>query len=386
MVQQLAKQQHSSALAQLASRISVELKYSQHGSADPFEKVKGLISTMISKLENEANAEATEKAYCDQEMSKTENKKSELDDSIEKLSTKIEKMASKSGGLKEEVTELNSELADLAKETAEMDSLRISESAASTHCKNDLESGLAGVRRALTVLRNFYAAPEAEFVQTDADDEQMSSLMQQAARQPAAPQKAEKSIGAGGGIINLLEVVESDFAKNLATEDAEESDAQTAYEKQTQANKIATAQQGQDVKFKTQEFTSLDKSISESTSDKATEVQEVNAVTEYFVTLKARSIAKPSTYEERKNRREAEIKGLSEALSSLESAALMELGSRSRRTSRSLGGLLSEVIWVIFLVLPFLLGSTSSLFVQYGQDLGDGFSNNSNTSQLDLRS
>merc|ERR1740130_2649401 len=166
----------------------------------------------------------------------------------------------------------------------------------------------------------------------------MSSLMQQAARQPAAPQKAEKSIGAGGGIINLLEIVESDFAKNLATEDAEESDAQTAYEKHTQADKITTAQQTQDVKFKTQEFTALDKSISELTADKATEVQEVTAVNEYFGTLKERCIAKPSTYEERKNRREAEIKGLRDALSSLESAALMELGSRSRRTSRSLRG------------------------------------------------
>ena len=39
---------------------------------DPFGKVKGLISDMISRLEDEAAAGATENAYCDKEISETE--------------------------------------------------------------------------------------------------------------------------------------------------------------------------------------------------------------------------------------------------------------------------------------------------------------------------
>merc|ERR1719379_3106335 len=100
-------------------------------------------------------------------------------------------------------------------------------------------------------------------------------MMQQAAKQPAPPEQFEKASGAGTGIIGLLEVVESDFAKNLATEDASESDAQTSYDKQTQANKITKAQKEQDAKFKTQEFKSLDKSISDLEADKATEMSEL---------------------------------------------------------------------------------------------------------------
>jgi len=337
-VQRLAKEQHSAALAQLASRISAVLKYGGRGSADPFAKVKGLIDSMITKLEKEASEEATEKAYCDEEMGKTKNKKGELEDTVEKLTAKIEKAASSSGGLKEEVTELQNELSTLAKETAEMDGIRRKEHNAYVSTKADLELGLGGVRKALSVLREFYAAPAAALLQTDDDDStQMSSLMQQAVSQPAPPQQAEKSAGAGGGIIGLLEVVESDFAKNLATENAEESDSQTAYEKSTQANKISKAQKEQDAKFKTQEFKALDKSISELEADKATENSELSAVNEYWAKIKERCVAKPSTYEERKARRDAEVKGLKDALASLESAALMQVGRTSRRSSHLRG-------------------------------------------------
>merc|ERR1719197_1378462 len=79
IVKKLAKYHHSAALAQLASRIKAVMSYGAAGHDDVFAKVKGLISDMIAKLEKEAEAEATEKAYCDEEMSKTEAKKGELE-------------------------------------------------------------------------------------------------------------------------------------------------------------------------------------------------------------------------------------------------------------------------------------------------------------------
>merc|ERR1712241_9117 len=91
---------------------------------DPFVKVKGLIEDMIAKLQAEADAEATEKAYCDEQLAKTKAKKEELDDDIEKLTMKIDQASSKSARLKEEVQELESELAALSKMQAEMDKIR----------------------------------------------------------------------------------------------------------------------------------------------------------------------------------------------------------------------------------------------------------------------
>jgi hypothetical protein len=50
MIKKLAKQQHSTALAQLASRVGAVLRYSAGSSEGPFEKVKGLINDMVTRL------------------------------------------------------------------------------------------------------------------------------------------------------------------------------------------------------------------------------------------------------------------------------------------------------------------------------------------------
>jgi len=334
-IRQLAKNSHSASLAQLTSRISAELKFAAaRHNADPFSKIKDLISSMIGKLEKEAGADATEKAYCDEELQKTASKKSELEDTVTKLAAKIGKAASQVSASKEAVSDLQMELSELTKEQAEMDKIHREAQSAHSTATADLEEGLGGVRKALSMLREFYGSGQSDaLLQEDeeSDSDDMSSLMHSAERQPAPPQQAQKSTGAGGGIISLLEVVESDMAKNLATEEAEASDGQSIYDKQTQANKITNAEKGQDVKFKTQEFTSLEKTISESTADKATEVEELSAVNDYFGKLKQRCVAKPTSYEELKARREAEIQGLKDALGSLESEALMQVRTRPRK-------------------------------------------------------
>jgi len=314
LVKKLAKDHHSAALAQLASRIGVVVRYGNKHGADPFAKIKGLISSMIDKLEKEAEAEATEKAYCDEEMAKTEAKKAELEDTIAKLTSKIDKAASKSASLKEEVTELQAELAALAKLQAEMDKIRGEEKAAFTTAKSELTEGLNGVRKALEVLTEYYGSASASLIQ---DGASMSSMMSQ----PAVPEKHDKASGAGGSIISILEVCESDFATNLAKEESQESDSAESYEKTTQENKVTKATKEQDVKYKTAEAASLDKEISELSGDKDTTSTELAAVMEYYGKIKERCVAKPETYEERKARREAEISGLKEALSILESEA-----------------------------------------------------------------
>merc|ERR1719433_2229437 len=137
-------------------------------------------------------------------------------------------------------------------------------------------------------------------------------------QQPAMPKTHAKAGGAGQGIIDILEVVESDFATGLAKEETTEADAQAEYDKTTQENKVAKTLKEQDVKYKTQEIKALSGSLSELSADRQSASAEHEAVMEYYGKIKERCIAKPESYEERKKRREAEISGLKQALDILE--------------------------------------------------------------------
>jgi len=310
-VKQLAKREHSAALAQLASRIAAVLRFG-NSAGDPFAKVKGLITDMISKLEKQAGDEATEKAYCDEQMAKTEAKKAELEEDVAKQTSRIDQAAARSAQLKGEVKVLEAELAALAKEQAEMDKIRSETRADFQTAKADLELGLSGVRKALQLLQDYYGgAGSASMLQ---DEKKFGDFMQQ----PAKPEVHSQAQGAGESIINILQVVESDFATNLAKEESEEADAQAEYEKTTQENAVTKTTKDQGVKYKTQEAKAQDKTVAEYSADRETSSEELSAVLEYYAKIKDRCIAKPETYATRTARRQAEITGLKQALSILE--------------------------------------------------------------------
>merc|ERR1719174_594559 len=84
--------------------------------------------------------------------------------------------------------------------------------------------------------------------------------------------------GAGGGIIGLLEVCESDFTKGLAEMTAAEDSAASEYDKLTKENEIEKATKTQDAKYKTKESKGLDKETAEATADRSTEQEELDAV------------------------------------------------------------------------------------------------------------
>ena len=302
-VHDLARKQHSTELSQLASRLSSTVKFSTGSQADVFAKIKGLITDMVEKLEAEAEADATEKAYCDKELAETNQKKDDKTAEIEKLTAKIDSMSSQSKQLKGEIATLQKELGELTSSQAEMDKLRAEEKALFEANSAETEKGLNGVKLALKVLNEYYSKADKAHSSSD---------------------------GASSGIIGLLEVCESDFSKALTEMTAAEEAAQNQYDAQTKENEITKATKDQDVKYKTKEANGLDKGVAEYSSDKSGVETELSAVNEYLAQLEGRCIAKAETYSERKARREAEINGLKEALTVLEN----ETAFIQRRTLR----------------------------------------------------
>jgi len=301
-VRDLAHKYHSGALAQLASKVAAAMH-----SSDAFGKVKGLISDMIAKLEKAAGEDATKKAYCDKELKETNTKKADKSDEIEGLTTKVEQMAAKSAKLKQEVAGLETELSNLAKSQAEMDKIRQEQKEAYEESSSELEKGLTGVKKALKVLTEYYSQEGKSHDSAD---------------------------GAANGIISLLEVVEADFSKNLAQVTADEEAAIAEYESMTQENDIEKTTKEQDVKYKTKESKQLDKDAAELSADRKGVKEELDAVLEYLSKIEEECIAKAETYEDRKERREAEISGLKDALEILESETALVQRGVTKRTLR----------------------------------------------------
>merc|ERR1719253_2594651 len=108
-------------------------------SAGPFGKVKGMIKSMIEKLLDEAEADATKKAYCDKEMAESQQNQDDKEEEIEKLTTQVDVASAESKKLKGEVSSLQKELGALARTQAEMDKLRADEKAIFTKNKPQLE-------------------------------------------------------------------------------------------------------------------------------------------------------------------------------------------------------------------------------------------------------
>jgi len=307
-VRNLARREQSEALAQLARRMATAMRAGGSARNDPFAKVRQLITDMISKLESDAQSDATHKAYCDKEMAETKQKKIEKTAEVDKLTTQIDSMAARSMQLKEDIAAAQAAIGELTRAQAEATKIRADEKAEYQKNKPEMEAGLEGVKMALKVLREYYA------------------------KEGKAHSAAE---GAGTSIVGLLEVVESDFTKGIAEMNVAESVSQAEYDKDTRANEIEKASKETAVKYMVKEAASLDKSVAEARSDREGVETELSAVLDYTAKLEEICIAKPETYAERAARRESEIAGLKEALQILEGqAALLQRGSRLRGASR----------------------------------------------------
>lgn len=297
-VRTLAARDKSPALAQLASRMNSAIRLGSANGANPFNKVKGLVTDMIAKLEDAAAEDASQKAYCDKEMAETAEKKDDKSSEVEGLTTKVAQKSAASSKLKEQVSTLAKELAAMQKSQAELTQMRQEETAVFLKNKPEMEQGIKALQTALKVLKDYYAK--------------------------------DKSSGESGGIISLLEVAESDFSKGLAEQTVQEETAQADYEESTKAFQVEKAAKEQDEKYKTQEYKALDKAVAELSGDLSGSQEQLDAILEYDAKVKQSCIAKPEPYEVRKKRRENELAGLKQALTILESESFIQRSSKRR--------------------------------------------------------
>merc|ERR1719379_1513892 len=153
-IQQLGKKFHSFGLMQLASV----------AGSDPFVKIRGLIEDMIAKLLKEAQEEATQKAFCDEEMGKSKTSQAEKMATLDKLQTRIDGASATIAELTEAVKTLEAEIADIDSSQATATEIRTKESADNKAAIADFSQSAEAVVKAMGVLKAFYEG--AALIQT----------------------------------------------------------------------------------------------------------------------------------------------------------------------------------------------------------------------------
>merc|ERR1719235_2014819 len=149
---------HSRKLELLAEKVA----------ADPFAKVKKLIDDMITRLLEEANADAEKEGFCDKELGTNKITRDKLTAEIDELDAAIEEGKAMIMKLTEEIAQLTKEIAELDAAMAEATSIREAEKEKNTQTIEDAKAAQEAVEAATKVLKDFYAkaAQATALVQT----------------------------------------------------------------------------------------------------------------------------------------------------------------------------------------------------------------------------
>merc|ERR1719420_319298 len=133
--------------------------------------------------------------------------------------------------LQEEITQLTAEVAELNKGLNEATTLRANERAENEKTVADANIGKAGVDKAIEILKGFY---DNALVQTGkkyvppnagADGQTVGDM----APDSGFDEESHGNQDAASGIMGMLDVIQSDFARTIDTTTSEEEDADTEF-------------------------------------------------------------------------------------------------------------------------------------------------------------
>jgi chromosome segregation ATPase len=294
--------------------------------SDPFVKIRGLIEDMIAKLLKEAQEEATQKAFCDEEMGKSKASEAKKTMTLDKLNSRLDKASARVAELDEAIKTLADEIASLDAATAEATKIRNEEAATNAKAIKDFGDAAAATEKAIKILKDFY--DNAALIQTGST----VKVHSKSSEDDDAPEFGSAKGDAGSVIIGILEMSNEDFVKLHSETTTSEEEAQEGYEKMMNDSKASKAAKEAEVKASKSEVKSLKVSLEQYGEDKTMVTTELDAVLEYVDKLKPQCEEKVMSYAEKKARREAEIAGLKEALEILSSEiALVQKGRSLRR-------------------------------------------------------
>lgn len=286
---------------------------------DAYVKIKEMIHKIITRMQHELNKEAEKKGWCDNELAQNKNTRELKTDLVDTLSSDKDELDSAIFTLGKELKTLGNEITELTHSMREATELRTKEKNKNAAAIRDAKEAQVAVAQAITVLKEFYAKAGGE----------AAALLQQsnAAGGEQAPEIFEDEPytgmgGAGGGIVSMLGLIETDFAKLEAETSAEEEASEKEYVEFMDDSKIDKATKAKTVDFKTSKQKNKQQAFEVAQNDLQGATKEMEAANAYFEKLKTKCMETEESLAESKQRREKEIADLKEALQMLDNTPL----------------------------------------------------------------
>jgi len=278
-------------------------------AADPFKKVKKMVKDLIVKLMEEANNEAEQKGFCDKELATNKHTRKEKSEAVVMLHAEIDELTASVAALAEQITDLTKAVAELDAAVAEATAERTSEKEKNTVTITDSQAAQTAVASALSVLNEFYAkaAQATSFAQDYAAEK---------AAQPEMPSdEPYKGMGGqAGGVVGMIEVIQSDFARLEAETSASEAESAKEFSDFSQDSKIDKVQKSADLEHASEKKQNQEQSLQEKKVDLEGTQKELDAAMAYFDKLKPTCMSTGPSYEDKVAARKAEIESLQTAL------------------------------------------------------------------------
>jgi chromosome segregation ATPase len=274
-------------------------------SAQPLDKVKGLISDLIAKLQKEAADAADLHEFCTAEKKKNEEANKKATTERDELQTVMDKAQARKDDLTDNIAQLTSEIAEIDAASVEAEKLRQEQHTNFVKSEADFSEAADAVQDAMDVLKDYY--DNALLVQTGAVKGKKAPPKLGGAKQDSA-----------GGILAILDTMAGEFTKTVAELQATEKEQVKGYKEMKQQNFESKNAKELEITKSENEIGSMDITLGHREEDHKLVLKELKAIAGYVEKLKPQCERRPMSYAERKAKRDAEIEGLKDALAAIE--------------------------------------------------------------------
>jgi predicted nucleic acid-binding Zn-ribbon protein len=284
---------------------------------DPIGEVKKMMKDMILQLMDQANEEASQRGWCTTELGTNKQTRDEKTDGVTKLTTEKDKLGADVAKLGEEIAELTKAIAEIDGAMAQATLTRNEEKSTNKETIADAEEAQTAVSNALTILKEFYqkAATATALVQAaEAGDDDGAFMQAEPKTNPFAENTYTGMGSESTGVVGMLEVIASDFARLESETEMAEEQAAKEFQRFSDMSATDKAVKNQEMSDKTNLQTSKKVALKSTEKDLTNMQKQLDTALAYYDKLKPACIYTGESYAERVARRNAEIEGLEEAL------------------------------------------------------------------------